>query len=80
MTPEAERSTVHLYRRHHQPATRYVVEIGYGKRNRLWVRCGPRQRVRTSCCRKLRWAKHCTVQVYYDMVPFWCRPGHGCKA
>lgn len=78
-------SEVHLYTRDHQPATRFVTDLGQfeGGRytsHRVWTRLRPRARVWASCCKRRRWAAHCTVQVYYDMLPFWCRPGRGCNA
>lgn len=76
--------SVHLYTRDHQPATRFVTDLGTFTAgvyvpNRHWTRIPPKATVFTSCCGKRRWAKHCTVQVYYDMLPFWCKPGRGCK-
>ena len=72
--------SVHIYTRDHQPATRFVTVIYTGKKDmRFWTRNPAHRTVPTSCCRKQRWAKNCTVQVYYDMVPFWCRPGKGCR-
>jgi hypothetical protein len=71
---------IHLYTRSHQQATRFITVLGDLKRPmRFWTRNPPHRTVPTSCCRKQRWAKNCTVQVYYDMVPFWCKPGKGCK-
>jgi hypothetical protein len=78
MTPTP--TAVHIYTRNHQPATRFVIDIGFEKPRRFWTRNPPHRLVPTSCCRKRRWAQHCTVQVYYDRVPFWCRPGKGCKS
>jgi hypothetical protein len=73
--------TVHVYTRGHQPATRFVTVIDVkGATRRFWTRFKGNHLLPTSCCRKRRPAKNLTVQVYYDMVPFWCRPGKGCKA
>ena len=69
-------SGVHIYRHAAQPATRFVDVVGG---HRFWTRYHSRRLVRTSCCRQLRWAGNCVVQVYYDTVPFWCREGKGCK-
>ena len=72
---------LHIYTRPHQPATRFVTVLEVGKKAMRFWTCNPSHRtVPTSCCRKRRWAKYCTVQVYYDMAPFWCKPGRGCKA
>jgi hypothetical protein len=71
-------SNVHIFTRPHQPATRFFVQLFEGEKH--WIRCKPRSLVRCRKCKKLRWAKNCTVQVYYDDVPAWCRPGKGCKA
>lgn len=84
MTAPQPPPSLHVYTSRHQPATRWVAVLWLrrGKRiieHRLWHRLRPRQLVRTSCCSKLRWAARCTVQVYYDMIPYWCRKGHGCK-
>ena len=74
-------STVRIYTRGHQPATRYLIEFGsLGRLGRRWCLCKPGRLIWTACCRKRRPAKNLTVQVYYDMTPFWCRPGTGCKA
>jgi hypothetical protein len=83
------RPRLHLYTRPHQPATRFVDTLWFPawegpfgpgwQSKRLWTRYAPQQLVPTTCCRKRRWAKHCTVQVFYDQVPFYCRPGHGCR-
>lgn len=85
---------VHIYTSAHQPATRFVTDLGNFQTawegpfkagaayvpDRRWTHIEPQALVATSCCRQRRWAKHCTVQVYYDSLPFWCRPGHGCRA
>jgi len=73
--------TVHVYTRGHQAATRhrFYLDMPDGTVKTFTTRINPRATVPTSCCRKRRWAKHCTVQVYYDMTPFWCRVGRGCK-
>jgi hypothetical protein len=68
-------STVYVYTRAMQPATRYVdpfLPSGV---------CGlrPDALVWTSCCRQRRRARNCTTQIYYDAQPFWCAPGKGCK-
>lgn len=58
--------TVHLYAVPRQPATRFRVAVG--ERTRL-IRCSPRR----------RWAAYCEVEVYYDAVYAFCRPGRGCR-
>ncbi len=70
--------TLHVYVRPYQPATRYKIDpLGDGG---IWIRNKPRSLMRCHKCNKLRWAKYCRVQVYYDGVYQWCRPGRGCKA
>lgn len=71
---------IHIYRLNHQPATRFVTVFGdLTSPLRRWTHNPAHRTVPTSCCRTRRWAKNCTVQVYYDRVPFWCRPGKGCN-
>jgi hypothetical protein len=77
-------SALHVYTRPHQPATRFVTTLnipvpGGWKDERHWTRYKPGRLLPTSCCYKRRPAKNLTVQVFYDHVPFWCRPGTGCK-
>lgn len=69
--------SLHIYRAASQPATLYVDRHGP---QALWTLNDPRKKIRAFCCRKLRWAKYLTVQVYYDSIMFWCREGCGCKA
>lgn len=69
--------TVHIHSTSHQPATKYKVVITDTKT--LTIHNTPRTRVGTQCCKRIRIAANCTVQVYYDEIWFWCRPGKGCK-
>lgn len=87
-------SVRHLYTRAHQPATRFLTVLHIGpwvrkapdwgyhpdRELRVWTRYPGNRLIHTSCCRKRRPAKNLTVQAYYDMLPFWCRPGKGCRA
>lgn len=85
MTTKATPDCVfHVYTRRQQPATRYVTNLDYQKNGRWikrrYVTNNPGNRlIVASCCKKRRPAKNLTVQVYYDMLPFWCKPGKGCK-
>ncbi len=71
-------SNVHIYRAPYQPATGYRIDVLSGKTH--WVRHKSRTPMFTDCCLSWRWAKYVHVQVYYDGVRRWCRPGHGCNA
>ena len=63
---------MHIFRAAGQPATRFKTEFGVIKNKaRALIYCRN--------CDKRRWAKHLSVQVYYDDVRFFCKPGHGCK-
>ena len=68
---------IHIFSARKQPATRYLLDVLDKPR---WVKIAPHAKVWTDCCRKLRIAKNCVVQVYYDKVPYWCKDGKGCKA
>jgi hypothetical protein len=68
---------IHVYRTDHQPATRFIDNHVPGDPH-VFTK-SPRRRVATYCCRMMRQAQHCTVQVSYDAIYFWCVPGHGCK-
>lgn len=70
--------TVHVYTTRKQPATRYKIDLGEGIRPMI-VRRRPQARVWCQCCRKLRWASRCVVQVYYDKIDVFCSDGAGCK-
>ncbi len=70
-------SNVHLFRAKFQPATRFSI---LGPKGNVWIRCNPRARRFTRCCRQWRWAKYVRVHAYYDGIYQWCKPGHGCKA
>lgn len=70
-------SDVHIYRAAHQPAHRYRVSLG---ETGFWVRCKPRALRLCFKCNKYHYAKNMVVQVYYDGVYVWCKPGKGCKA
>jgi hypothetical protein len=73
-------STLHVYTRPHQSATRWVDHPAERRLGRAIVHRNPPNRLLGAhCCRKLRAAKNCTVQVYYDGVYVFCRPGKGCK-
>ncbi len=68
---------VHIYVSRYQPATRYCLDLGDGKR--IWSRMKPRALIRCRNCNRLRWAKHCRVQVYYDATYVSCRDKTRCK-
>mgnify|MGYP001617868322 CR=1 FL=1 len=68
--------TVHIFRAPDQPAHRFVIDFGDG---RHWFRAPKRKLVPCYKCRERRWAQNCTVQVYYDSLRYFCRPGRGCK-
>jgi len=70
-------STLHLYRAGEQPATRY--RVGLNTRSPFWVTCHPRTQLWAMCCKRRRYARGLVVQVYYDAIYQWCKPGHGCK-
>jgi len=72
--------TVHLYARPFQPLTKYVdhVLVGMGFSVRKATRRNhPRKLFRCWICKRLRWAKNLTVQVYYDEMVISCREHHG---
>lgn len=68
---------IHVYVTSHQPATNFLVKLD-GMRGKRFKRPA-RSTIYTDCCRRWRWAGRCTVQVYYDNIYAWCRPGTGCK-
>jgi hypothetical protein len=74
---QAETSRLHIYRAPSQPAHCFVVHFGGPLRH--WFRRPKRSLVRCRKCEQPRWAQNCTVQVYYDDIRFFCRPGKGCK-
>jgi hypothetical protein len=67
---------VHVFRAPNQPATRYFIAFGS---HRSWVRIQRRALVHCLKCSRRRWAQNCVVQVYYDSVRYFCRPGKGCE-
>lgn len=68
--------TLHVYVAKHQPAHRYRVALFEEKG--FWVRCKPRALRLCFRCNRHHYAKNMVVQVYYDGVYLWCKPGHGC--
>lgn len=66
----------HIFTASMQPATNFV-DRNCEKPMRF--RCKPQSRKFTYCCRKKRFARNLTVQVFYDSIRFWCRDGKGCK-
>ena len=70
------RMKVHLYTAPAQPATVFLDRVsGQTRKFR-----NPQNRLLfTSCCRMRRPAKNLLVQVYYDEVRYFCRPGKGCR-
>jgi hypothetical protein len=69
--------TLHVYTARVQRATHYIDDVLPNVRFR--VRHKPRELLWCQKCRKRRWAKYLTVQVYYDATFFWCADGHGCS-
>ncbi len=70
-------SNLHIYRAPFQPATGFRVYAGDKSH---FFRNKARAPMFTDCCLSWRWAKYVRVQVYYDGIRRWCKPGHGCKA
>ncbi len=70
--------TAHIYTVRGQPATRYQVQLG--ERFTITIQRRRRSLVWTDCCKRLRWAGNCTIQVYYDGSYHWCKSRHGCKS
>ena len=66
---------MHIYSESMQPATRWV-DIHSGDTHN-WPANTP---LFAHCCNKLRTAKSCVVQAYYDQLAIWCAPGKGCKS
>ena len=67
---------LHIYTAPMQPATRFKDDVG---ERAFWIR-NPGNRLRYAyCCGKYRPAKNLLVQVYYDAIDYWCKPGKGCK-
>ncbi len=78
-TYSGDGTPVHIYTSSHQPATRFEVGHLVGDTEE-WIEHRPHKLVFTWCCGVRRWAGHCSVQVYYDSLRFWCCKGKGCKA
>lgn len=70
---------VHVYSAPLQPATRYFDDVMMGKENHFWTELADRHQLYCWNCRVKRWAKYLSVQVFYDSIRFWCKPGYGCK-
>ncbi len=70
--------SVHIYRAAYQPATLFKLDMIPNKPH--WIRNKARAPMFTNCCLSWRWAKYVRVQVFYDGIRRYCRPGHGCKA
>lgn len=69
-------NNVHIYTAALQPATCWTdshsalpMTFKWPANRLLW--CG--------CCRKLRPAKNCVVQSFYDGINVWCATDKGCK-
>ena len=69
-------ATVHIYAEPMQPATRYI--DSHFDPPMTFV-CPPDRLLLCHSCGKLRQARNCVVQVYYDGLSVWCAPGKGCK-
>lgn len=72
--------SIHVYRATGQPATRFVLDIGFDKPHRLWTRNPPHRPLWCRKCRRRRWAANLIAHAYYDGTWFTCKPGKGCKA
>lgn len=84
---------VHVHSAYCEPATRFNVGAPLGETR--WWGFKPHRLLRPWCCGqpkrrrkngkrytvpgRLRLAKNCVVQVYYDTLPIWCAPGKGCR-
>lgn len=69
---------IHVYHVPMQPATNYLDHHVPGRAPMRFRQPGNRLRWCFNC-RKRRPAKNLLVQVSYDNVKFWCKPGKGCK-
>jgi len=75
--------SIHIYTARCQPATHFLDYCVPGKP--IHFRYSPRHVFRCDECGRLRWAKNLSVQVYYDMIRFFCteteryRRNWGCK-
>lgn len=67
---DASGTTVHIYTRPLEPATRYNIAGPVG--DVYWVTCSPRRQMRCHHCGRARWASKLGVQVYYDMTRVSC--------
>ncbi len=71
-------SNVHIFTAPYQPAVRFRIDSITHKPH--WIISKARTPIFTDCCLSWRWAKYCRVQVFYDDIRRYCKPGHGCKA
>ena len=69
----------HVYTAGFQPAEDFLVDVSLD-REPIRIKQPYWQKTRTHCCGVPRYRRWVQVQVYYDAVMFWCRPGKGCKA
>ena len=67
---------IHIYTAVLQPATDYVDRCGEVEYHGGWP---PGKLLFCSCCEKMRPAKNCVVQCYYDGMRIWCAAERGCK-
>ncbi len=63
-------SAIHVFRADAQPLTRFT-----DPHLRKVIRNHPRAQFVCHWCRRRRWAKHLSVQVYYDTVRVLCTGG-----
>ena len=68
---------LHIYSASIQPAHNYLDRNGPGRARRF--RCSPRRVIYCHDCQKPRWASKLCVQVYYDLLQFFCRNKDDCK-
>jgi hypothetical protein len=67
---------MHIYTEKLQPATCWT-DIFLNPPRQIGF--DPNKMIYTKCCEKLRPAKDCVVQSYYDGLDIWCAPEKGCK-
>lgn len=63
---------VHIYRANEQPATRWKIDMGPGKRP-LVVKNAPGRLLQCSHCYRIRRARNMVAYVYYDSTDYVCR-------
>ena len=67
---------LHIYTAKLQPATKWVDNNFNPQRT---IELSPSTKLWCHCCKRIRLAKNCVVQCYYDNIYWWCAPGRGCN-